>query len=131
MKKTLILFAISIGLSLPWISSQAHPTTAPPCNPNKTQMDLNQCAAKELKKSDKILNQLYKKIMTRNANSPRAKKNMVKAQLAWIKYRDAACFYESDKYRGGSIQPLIRLSCMSTLTKERNAHFKNELKNPS
>jgi uncharacterized protein YecT (DUF1311 family) len=44
---------------------------------------------------------------------------LLKAQRAWLAYRDAACEVQASPYEGGSIQPLIWFSCLSELTAER------------
>ena len=53
----------------------------------------------------------------------------IQAQKDWIKYRDSHCKFEADPYTGGSIKPLIWLTCLEEITKERTKHLKESLKN--
>ena len=45
--------------------------------------------------------------------------NLLKAQRAWIDYRDGQCEAEGAQFAGGSIRPLITISCKTTLTRKR------------
>jgi len=45
--------------------------------------------------------------------------NLLKAQRAWIDYRDGHCGAEGAEFAGGSIRPLIENSCKAQMTRER------------
>jgi uncharacterized protein YecT (DUF1311 family) len=44
---------------------------------------------------------------------------LLTAQRAWLAYRDAACEAHASPFEGGSLQPLIRATCLSEITAER------------
>lgn len=96
------------------------------CKTPMTQADMNHCSYQDFLKEDVVLNQLYQQLMKRE--SPEHKKGLLKSQLAWLKFRDAECTYRTQKYKGGSIRPLMYNTCLESLTKERNSHFRNALK---
>lgn len=87
----------------------------------QTQLDLTTCASTEYKQTDTELNRLYKLLMPK-LSKPR-QQQLITAQTAWIKFRDSNCQFVSSAYEGGSIQPMIKLQCLNSLTLERNQHF--------
>jgi uncharacterized protein YecT (DUF1311 family) len=93
-----------------------------------TQGEMNQCAAKESKAADHELNSLYKQITARLKDNPDAKNMLVKAQRAWIGFRDAECEFSASGVEGGSVYPLIYDNCITTQTKARVEAFKTYLK---
>ncbi len=81
------------------------------CNNLKTQLEMNVCSAKEYQREDTRLNKNYKELVGKLGSSERKKLKAV--QLSWIKFRDLQCEFEASGYEGGSIQPLIRSSCLT------------------
>ncbi|WP_210639715.1 MULTISPECIES: lysozyme inhibitor LprI family protein [unclassified Pseudomonas] len=98
------------------------------CANATTQGEMNQCAAKENKAADSELNSLYKQITTRLKDNPEAKQMLVKAQRAWISFRDAECNFSASGVEGGSVYPLIYSNCITDQTKARIEAFKTYLK---
>ncbi|SFB29679.1 Uncharacterized conserved protein YecT, DUF1311 family [Pseudomonas sp. NFIX10] len=98
------------------------------CADATTQGEMNQCAAKENKAADTELNSLYKQITARLKDNPEAKKMLVKAQRAWIGFRDAECEFSASGVEGGSVYPLIYNNCITAQTKARVEAFKTYLK---
>jgi uncharacterized protein YecT (DUF1311 family) len=94
---------------------------------NMSQMDMNQCAHQFFQYADEDLNLAYQqaratlKQFDSDAVGDNAKgaKMLRDAQRAWIDFRDNACAAEAYLYQGGSIQPLIDLSCKERLTRQR------------
>jgi uncharacterized protein YecT (DUF1311 family) len=86
-----------------------------------TQLEMNACAAKGKESADAELNRLYKLQMS-YLQSPDKKEQLKKAQLAWLKYRDAVCEYEVTS-QGGSMYPMALSSCIENQTKKRNAEL--------
>lgn len=99
------------------LSCFATPALADCKNP-VTQLDMNQCAASDLARADAKLNANYKKLMTLLDANQKAEVKGV--QLAWIKFKDLNCRFESSSAEGGSMQPLLRDSCLIDLTEARN-----------
>ncbi|CAH0265561.1 DUF1311 domain-containing protein [Pseudomonas mediterranea] len=98
------------------------------CANATTQGDMNQCAAQEKKAADNELNSLYKQITARLKDNPETKQSLVKAQRAWIGFRDAECNFSASGVEGGSVYPLIYSNCITALTKARVETFKTYLK---
>ncbi|WP_300979353.1 lysozyme inhibitor LprI family protein [Flavobacterium sp.] len=93
----------------------------------QTQLEMNEKASLDYKKADAELNKVYKKLVS--LLDKNEKVLLIQAQKDWIKYRDSHCKFESDPYTGGSIKPLILLTCLEEITKERTKHLKESLKN--
>ena len=89
--------------------------------PGSNQMELGECAAIESKKADAALNAVYRKL----EKTP----ELVAAQRLWIAYRDAECKYQSSRYEGGTIAPMIYSNCLTTLTTQRTEILESNLGN--
>ncbi len=92
-----------------------------PCARAVTQFELNDCAAREYKNADTILNAVYNRIQSKIEGVNL--QNLKEAQRAWIKYRDADCAGEA-VYRGGSRSPMLQAFCAAALTKDRTKELK-------
>ncbi|HZH29565.1 MAG TPA: lysozyme inhibitor LprI family protein [Pyrinomonadaceae bacterium] len=88
-----------------------------PCPGANTQPELNQCAARARDKADAELNEVYRELLKNTSGAERAR--LRAAQLAWIKFRDAQCDYESVGNKGGSIYPMVYSFCLAKLTNTR------------
>lgn len=73
------------------------------------------CAAYGFYEADVDLNDTYKKV--KGKLSKEQQDLLIKAQRAWITYRDATCLYETSF--GGSADGMYYSSCRETLTRER------------
>lgn len=96
----------------------------------QTQMGMNYCSYQDYQKADRALNIVWPKVrakmkaldasnrdwMPEQANG---EENLLKAQRAWIDYRDGHCAAEGAEYAGGSIRPLIENTCLAALTRHR------------
>lgn len=89
------------------------------------QQSMNICAAQAYRQADAELNRLYKRVMA--DLSPERRQQLLTAQLAWLKYRDAHCKFEADAWKGGSMAPFIHGTCMAQLTRERNLWLSSQL----
>lgn len=83
----------------------------------QTQLELTMQARAAADAADNRLNQTYRKLMTRLDNEAKAK--LVKAEMAWIAFRDGQCAFEADWYRGGSASPYQYNLCLQRLTEAR------------
>ena len=88
-----------------------------PCPGSGSQSELNQCAARARDKADAELNKVYRELMKDAGTAERAK--LRAAQLAWIKFRDTQCDYESVGNKGGSIYPMVVGFCLARVTNDR------------
>ncbi len=50
---------------------------------------------------------------------------LLEAQRAWLRYRDAHCLVSGYEARGGSMEPLLALSCKAELTRQRTQQLKD------
>jgi uncharacterized protein YecT (DUF1311 family) len=89
----------------------------------QTQMEINQEAADKYKKADLDLNKVYKQLMSITKDQKK-KDLLIKAQRAWIIYKEAHCNYEESFYEGGSMQPTVYFSCLQEVTEERIKQLK-------
>jgi len=103
---------------------------------NMPQQAMNFCAAQDFRAADRVLNAIWPEarqwakekdtaIEQWQPEHAVAWDNLLKAQRAWIDYRDAHCMTESMYAAGGTLQPLLIASCRTTLTKERNRQLKS------
>lgn len=92
--------------------------TAAECTAPQSQQLMNACANKDFDKADAALNVAW--TSAKSFGDAIGKGDaLLKAQRAWLAYRDMACDVHASPYEGGSIQPLIRASCLTALTQER------------
>lgn len=99
------------------------------CKDPVNQQDMNMCASKDAGREDALLNKNYKELVGKLEGKEKAQIKTV--QLAWIKFRDLQCHFESDGYEGGSMQPLVHSSCLYKLTKQRNKELLEMIKEAS
>jgi len=98
------------------------------CQDAMTQTAMNICSADAYQAEDARLNQNYKAL--RAKLSAEQKADLKNVQLTWLKYRDQQCAFESARYEGGSIYPLIVSGCLHRLTQQRNAVLSELLSQP-
>lgn len=103
------------------------------CAKAEIQIELNYCAEKDYEAADKALNAIWKtaraaaaaKDKDLDAVSRGAEAALLKAQRAWIDYRDAACDTESFSVRGGTAETMVLFGCKAELTRTRTGQLKN------
>jgi len=97
-----------------------------PCKNPQTQFEMNQCAARDYRAADAILNQTYQRLVAMLDDEEKAQ--LKEAQTAWIKYRDANCEFVGDQYKGGTMRPMIAALCLADVTKRRTTELRNQIK---
>ena len=97
-----------------------------PCK-GETTFEMKQCSAKKYKQADDELNKIYQQLMSK-LDDEGHKGALKNAQLAWLKYRDANCDFESYLNRGGSIYSVIVTECKTSMTASRTREMKQQLK---
>ncbi len=90
---------------------------ADPCKTRANQLELTQCADRELAKSDAALNQTYRKLVADLDDEHRAL--LQKAQRAWVAFRDADCDLDASVALGGSMHPMLVAECRAAMTGAR------------
>jgi uncharacterized protein YecT (DUF1311 family) len=93
------------------------------CGDLSNQGDMNQCALRDYQKADKQLNKVYNSY--RNRLDDTQKRQFRDVQLAWVKFRNLACAYESSGVEGGSVYPFISNSCLIGMTHSRIKEITN------
>jgi uncharacterized protein YecT (DUF1311 family) len=100
------------------------------CKNAGTQMELTYCAEQDLNAADKALNTQYQatRKATKNwdaeADQQGADDALVRAQRAWVSYRDAQCESFGYQAHGGSMEPQLIYECQADLTRKRTAELK-------
>lgn len=102
------------------------------CDNAETQSDMTSCAQARYDEADKGLNAQYK--LTRAAmatidedldgDMKGAEQALLKAQRAWINYRDAQCENYGFQARGGTMEPMLVAGCLADLTDLRTKELK-------
>jgi len=77
--------------------------------------------------ADQNLNRTYKALM-QAIESKESKAKLVKAQRAWLAYRDAACDFENITWEGSSSFDTFYYQCIEIKSKARTAELEESLK---
>ncbi|MBX4959249.1 lysozyme inhibitor LprI family protein [Rhizobium lentis] len=102
------------------------------CKNPQTQSDMTSCEVARHETADKALNEQYKKTRAAmvavdkdlDGDMKGAEKALVKAQRAWIDYRDAECDAFGFQARGGTMEPMLVAGCLAEETEKRTKELK-------
>jgi len=89
---------------------------------SQTQAEMNQEAYVAFKKADKVLNNIYKKIISDYQHDTIFIKSLKKTQRKWIEFRDSELEMKFPEYPApyyGSVQPMCRDYYLEELTIQR------------
>jgi uncharacterized protein YecT (DUF1311 family) len=95
-----------------------------PCEGNGSQAEASRCAYEEYKAADAELNRVYGRLA--GVLDAEDKAALKESELAWIKYRDSTCVFESSQYKGGTMRPMIESFCLARVTKARTSELKEQ-----
>jgi uncharacterized protein YecT (DUF1311 family) len=95
-----------------------------PCEGNGSQAEASGCAHREYLAADAVLNKTYNRLA--GILDADEKALLKESELAWIKYRDSNCTFESSQYAGGTMRPMIESFCLARVTKARTAELKDQ-----
>jgi uncharacterized protein YecT (DUF1311 family) len=95
-----------------------------PCEGNGSQAEASGCAHREFQAADAELNKAYNRLA--GILDADEKALLKEAELAWIKYRDSNCTFESSQYAGGTMRPMIESFCLARVTRARTAELKEQ-----
>jgi uncharacterized protein YecT (DUF1311 family) len=98
-----------------------------PCENAQTTAEMRDCAGKEYEAADAELNKVYQQLMSK-LDTEGHQTALKEAQLAWIKFRDANCDFESYLNRGGTIYPIVNTGCQTGMTINRTKELQEMLK---
>jgi uncharacterized protein YecT (DUF1311 family) len=128
MRKITFIVTVALCLLLTLNGAARAQTRKDPCANAQTQAEMNECQGREYKKADAALNAAYKQLVAKIEDEGE-RASLKAAQLAWIKYRDANCEFESYLNKGGTMYSLVYDGCLTALTQERTRHLRDLLKN--
>ena len=87
------------------------------CSNPQTTLEMKICASQDYEKSDKKLNQVYQQLKPKLRENQR--KKLVDAQRTWIDFRDKNCDFEASGVEGGTLEPVVKLGCLTNITNQR------------
>jgi uncharacterized protein YecT (DUF1311 family) len=110
------------------------PAHAEDCSKAETQIDMNQCAGRNYKAADRILNLVYQQAIAHARESDRNVSGtdysyeaaLRNAQRAWIAYRDADCA-PPPRELAGSISSMEQADCLTQKTVQRTKELNERL----
>lgn len=89
------------------------------CAAANTQMEMNDCAAADLRAADTRLNTTYNEVTARLRGLDQSRRLLVASENAWIQFRDAECEFATNQSNGGSAHPMVLAECKAAVTKDR------------
>ncbi len=118
--RLLALLVVSLVLAV-WTISFAAVGQASTSGKVQNQSELNKEACDDYKKADAELNQAYQAILRDYGRDRAFIASLRKAQLAWVRYRDAhlESIYPGDASQYGSVMHMCRCNRLAEVTRER------------
>lgn len=113
------------------VTSNAFASSSDECDKSDgSTIGMKMCASVEFQDADAQLNMVYKEIVQSLKKDPsddyskETLRRLVKAQKAWIAFRDAECDLQSTEMLGGTGEGLVALGCLGEMTKKRTDELK-------
>ncbi len=85
------------------------------CDTAVTTLDMRRCVSRDLESAQRDLQRYLQESRRIAAN----RALLDSAQTAWERYRDLACRAAASEYDGGTMMPLVVLTCRLTITRHR------------
>jgi uncharacterized protein YecT (DUF1311 family) len=127
------LVAALIALAAPVAIAAPAPLAATPAadcrNTATTTLEMNVCASAERKRADAELNVVYRQLLARVTRSQ--KNQLIRAERAWVAFRDAHCAFASSFSLGGSLHPVQLTFCLADVTAQRVEALRGALEQAS
>ena len=123
---------VVLGVALLPHSAMAQPSASISCDSPQNTMEINECASRAYKAQDAALNEAYR-ALTRSLQSggvgdttdyTAVKAQLVKAQKAWVLFRDADCLAVRKLHEEGTIRTVMQLGCLIQHTEQRTKELK-------
>ena len=114
----------TIATAIPYVTG-VEVAQQPNCNNPQTQSEMNICAGIAYRNADRRLNQFYQQLLPKLSAGRR--QQLVTAQQAWLRYRDASCNFERSEVEGGSMASMIQARCLARLTEQRTKDLQQYL----
>ena len=114
MKSTHTVVALTLGC-LPLTELFGQDSLRATCDTASTTYQMRQCASRDLTAARTELDRYLAE-----ARRVAGKRSMLdSAQSAWERYRDISCRSAASQYEGGTMQPLVEVSCLAERTRAR------------
>lgn len=102
------------------------------CDNAQTQVEMTGCASQDFDEADAALNAQYKKTRAAmrqmdadfEADQRGAEEQLLKAQRAWVDYRDGQCAAYGFQAHMGTMEPMLIYQCQAELTRSRTKELK-------
>ena len=120
-----IAVAVGLILAVPGLAWAQDDAENDACHHRQTTLDIVQCLAGLTAKWDTRLNAAYKAAMNASESAER-KAALVRAEVAWIKYRDENCGWYGA--REGTIRQVAGADCLMTMTKARAVELQEAIR---
>lgn len=116
-------------LGLFWLAAAVTSTAARAqdsvCDHQQSTKDMRDCASLEYGTADADLNSTYVALM-KLLDTPQ-RPFLVKAEQAWIAYRDTQCAFAASVYLGGTAAGPIYMFCLVDITQARTKQLQDRL----
>ncbi|WEF25388.1 lysozyme inhibitor LprI family protein [Paracoccus sp. S3-43] len=83
------------------------------------------CLSAEHDAWDRLLNEEWNQVRGVFKDDQTASDSLLKAQRAWIAWRDAECDFQYDRYGGGSMRSIAGTGCRMTATARRTFELRD------
>ncbi|HSX79649.1 MAG TPA: lysozyme inhibitor LprI family protein [Candidatus Saccharimonadia bacterium] len=87
-----------------------------------TTAEMRECLNQRYKQADAALNQLYQQLLSQLSKTRQIK--LREAQQAWVLFRDKSAAFMASAAEGGTMQPLLSLAALTSMTEKRVAELK-------
>lgn len=102
------------------------PASEKDCSDAASTAEMQTCADKLYQAADAELNRVYRQLASKLSTSRREK--LKTAQQAWIAFRDKNAAFAASVVEGGTMYPILEISELTTMTKQRTEQLKGYLK---
>lgn len=83
----------------------------------ETTFDMQHCAAHDLRVADAQMSARYTALRVKLA--PAARQKLLVEQRKWLAERDRGCIAKGNRYRGGTMAPVVVAQCWVDVTRAR------------
>jgi uncharacterized protein YecT (DUF1311 family) len=123
MSQRALLTCIAVWVSVAVSLTAAQPTNDPCAG--MTTAEMRECLNQRYKQADAALNQLYQQLLSQLSKTRQIK--LREAQQAWVLFRDKSAAFMASAAEGGTMQPLLSLAALTSMTEKRVAELKELL----
>jgi uncharacterized protein YecT (DUF1311 family) len=121
---SVIPFGATVGLAENFSTQAIIAIKQLDCSNDRSLLEQTECFRKDYKQADKELNRVYKQVISDLSSENERKQKLIRAEQAWIKYRDTNCEYRSSMW-GGVQRVGFNYSCLARMTRERIQELQN------